>query len=172
MPRCTLSVITLIMLMSGPVLSAQVAVATKAQVSNLIQKVEEGVDEFEKYLERRGDNARDRADDGGSRRGRRRNRSAAATESRRERAKEGADELEDALGDLDRSTNRLRRRFRMASNYMQTKGQVERVVDDARKINKVMVRGRYGTEVERVWAVLRRGINDLARVYTVRPLGL
>ncbi len=66
--------------------SAQVAVATKPQVSDLIRKVEEGVDEFEKYLERRGDNARDRADDGGSRRGRRRNRSAAATDSRPERA--------------------------------------------------------------------------------------
>ncbi len=84
----------------------------------------------------------------------------------------GVDELEDALDDLDRSTNRLRRRFRRASNYMETKVQVERVVDDGRKINQVMVRGRYGTEVERVWTVLRRGINDLARVYTVRPLGL
>ena len=172
MPRCTLSLIPLIMLMSGPVFSAQVAIVTKAQVGDLIRKVEEGVDEFEKYLKRRGDNAKDRASDGESRRGRRRNRSAAATESRRERAKEGADELEDALDDLDRSTNRLRRRFRRASNYMETKVQVERVVDDGRKINQVMARGRYGTEVERVWAVLRRGINDLARVYKVPPLGL
>lgn len=115
-----MSVIPLILLMSGLVVSAQVAVVTKAQVSDLIRNVEEGVDEFEKYLKRRGDNAKDRASAGESRRGRRGNRSAAATESRRERAQEGADELEDALDDLDRSTNRLRRRFRRASNYMET----------------------------------------------------
>ena len=40
---------------------AQVVVTgmTKPQVSDLIRKVEDGVDEFEKYLERRGENARE-----------------------------------------------------------------------------------------------------------------
>jgi hypothetical protein len=33
----------------------------KAQVANLIAKVENGVDEFRNYLEKRGDNARDAA---------------------------------------------------------------------------------------------------------------
>ena len=33
----------------------------KAQVANLISKVENGVDEFRNYLEKRGDNARDAA---------------------------------------------------------------------------------------------------------------
>ncbi|MCP5113464.1 MAG: hypothetical protein GY953_21735, partial [bacterium] len=37
--------------------TAAAQVVTKAQVSDLIRKVEDGVDEFEKYLERRGDNA-------------------------------------------------------------------------------------------------------------------
>jgi len=39
--------------------SAQVL--AKPQVANLITKVENGVDEFRKYLERRGENARDTA---------------------------------------------------------------------------------------------------------------
>ena len=43
----------------APVASGQVL--PKAQVANLIVKVENGVDEFEKYLERRGENAKDTA---------------------------------------------------------------------------------------------------------------
>src|SRR6187551_1670981 len=37
-------------------------VFTKAQVGERIRKVEDGVDEFRKYLERRGDEAHDRKD--------------------------------------------------------------------------------------------------------------
>ena len=55
---------------------------------------------------------------------------------------------------------------------METKGEVEKVVDDARKINQVVARGSYGPEAARLWAVLRTGINDLARAYGVTPLGV
>ena len=50
---------------------------------------------------------------------------------------------------------------------METKGEVEKVVDDARKINQVVARGSYGPEAARLWALLRTGINDLARAYGV-----
>ena len=46
------------------------------------------------------------------------------------------------------------------------------VLDDARKINQVMMRGKYGTQAERHWAVLRESINDLARCYNLTPLGV
>ena len=55
---------------------------------------------------------------------------------------------------------------------METKAQVERVVDDGRRINQVVARGKYGTDVARLWATLRNGINDLARAYNVAPLGV
>jgi hypothetical protein len=36
----------------------------------------------------------------------------------------------------------------------------------------VVARGSYGSEVARLWAALRTGLNDLARVYNVAPLGI
>ena len=78
--------------------------------------------------------------------------------------------MDDALGDLNRSTNRLRRKFDPLDKWMETRPQVESVLDDARKINQVMVRGKYGTQAERYWAVLRESINDLARCYNLTPL--
>jgi hypothetical protein len=55
---------------------------------------------------------------------------------------------------------------------METRPQVERVLDDKRKINQVMVRGKYGTQAERYWGVLRTGINDLARCDNPTPVGV
>ena len=55
---------------------------------------------------------------------------------------------------------------------LETKAQVEKGVDDGRKINQVVARGSYGPEAARLWAVLRTGINDLARAYGLPPLGI
>jgi hypothetical protein len=82
------------------------------------------------------------------------------------------DELDDALGDLNRSTNRLRRKFSPASNYMETKVQMDRVMDDGRRINQIMVRGKYGSQAEKYWGILRKGTNDLARCYGLAPMGV
>lgn len=171
--------------------SAQVAVTgmTKPMVNDLIRKVEDGVDDFEKYLKRRGENAREGVAASGataesaqanrssrrSGRGRRSRENPPSSETRSARAavaEDGVEELDDALGDLNRSTNRLRRRFRKANDYLETKVQVDRVVDDARKINQLMTRGRYNAEAKRFWGVLRVGINDLARAYNITPLGI
>jgi type III secretory pathway component EscR len=73
----------------------------KAQVANLIAKVENGVDDFRKYLEKRGDNARDASSTAqGSGRKKRQ-----AAESQKANAGRKKDALDDALGDLNRSTN-------------------------------------------------------------------
>ena len=140
--------------------SAQVM--PKAQVGNLIAKVENGVDEFRNYLERRGDSARtgDATPDAQSRRG---------TQKATAAAKK--DELDDALDDLNRSTNRLRRKFDATDKWMETKSEVQQVVDDGRRINQAVTKGNYGAEAAKLWGVLRTGINDLARAYGVTPLG-
>lgn len=157
------------------VLSAVVAkvasaqVMPKAQVANLIVKVENGVDEFRNYLEKRGENAKD-AENAAQASGRRSRKGA--SENQKAKATARKDKLDDALGDLNKSTNRLRRKFDATDKWMETKAEVQRVVDDGRTINAEVARGSYGTEVARLWAALRTGINDLARAYNVTPLGV
>ena len=141
---------------------------TKVQVADRIRKVEDGVDEFRKWADNRADQGKTQAQNA-QRSGRTRGRTA--TESQKAQARDTKDDLEDALSDLNRSTNRLRRKFDPTDKWMETRPQVERVLDDARRINQVMVRGHYGSQAERYWSVLRANINDLARCYGLTPLG-
>jgi hypothetical protein len=153
--------------MSGLVV-AQLAF-TKAQVADRIRKVEDGVDEFRDWSEKRVEQGKSQpkgAQGSGRTRGR------TATEGQKDAAREKKDELDDALSDLNGSTNRLRRRFDATDTWMETKAQVDNVLDDARKINQVLARGKYGTQAERYWGVLRANINDLARCYNLPPLGV
>jgi len=154
-----------------PVVKAPV---TKAVVAETIRRVENGVDDFRDYLKRRGDNARSAADnsEGRTRRGRGRGRGRSATEPQKAAASDRKDELDDALGDLNRSTNRLRRKFDATDKWMETRVQVERMLDDGRRINQVVARGKYGAEAARLWAALRTRMNDLARAYGLTPLGI
>jgi hypothetical protein len=151
----------------GGVAVAQLAF-TKAQVGDQIRKVEDGVDEFRDWAEKRADQGKGQAQ---TAQGSGRSRGKTATESQKATAHEKKDELQDALSDLNKSTNRLRRKFDPSDKWMETRPQVEKVMDDARRINQVMVRGKYGTQAERYWGVLRANINDLARCYNVTPLG-
>ena len=149
-------------------IAAAQPVFTKVQVGDRIRKVEDGVDQFRKWAENRAEHAKSStAPAKASGRGRGRT----ATESQKAAANDKKDELDNALGDLNRSTNRLRRKFDPLDKWIETRPQVESVLDDARKINQVMVRGKYGTEAERYWGVLRSAINDLARCYNLTPLG-
>jgi len=152
----------------------------KAAVAEKIKMVENGVDEFRNYLERRGDSAKEKGSSAqaqaaqsgrASRRGGTAS-SSANTEARRSATTQNKDELEDALGDLNRSTNRLRRKFDATDKWMETKVEVDRCMDDGRKINQYVARGNYGSEVARLWAALRNQMNDLARAYGVAPLGI
>jgi hypothetical protein len=166
--KTLVGVVLVCLAVSGPVL-AQVGTFTKAQVGDRIRKVEDGVDEFRKWSENRaeqGENKAQTAKESG------RTRSRTATESQKAVAKDTKDELENALGDLNRSTNRLRRKFDPLDKWVETRPQVESVLDDGRKINQVLVRGKYGTQAERYWSVLRASINDLARCYNLTPLGV
>ncbi len=146
----------------------------KARVADLIVKVENGVDEFRNYLEKRGDNAKDAKEKGATtaQGDARRAKRGTSTEAQKNVAKERKDELDDALGDLNRSTNQLRRKFDATDKWQETRVQVERMLEDGRKINQAVVRGNYGTEVARLWGVLRPAMNDLARAYGLQPLAL
>jgi len=170
MYRATLTTVALVLGLIGLAEKpASAQVMAKAQVANLITKVENGVDDFRDYLEKRGENAREASSTAQSS-GRRTKQ--AATENQKAKASTKKDALDDALGDLNRSTNRLRRQFDGTDKWMETKGRVETVVDDARKINQVVAKGSYGPEAAKLWAVLRTGVNDLARAYGVPPLAI
>ena len=153
---------------------SQVGSFTKAQVADRIRKVEDGVDEFQKYLENQGESARSRAQSAQSSgtSTRRRQGSSSNTQARQDQAKQTKNELDDAMDDLNQSTNRLRRKFDPTSNYLETKAQMERVMDSARRVNEVMTRGNYGTQAARYWTALRASINDLARCYGISPMGV
>ena len=142
---------------------------TKPQVADRIRKVEDGVDEFRKWSENRAEDGKTQAD---AAKASGRTRGRTATESQKSSARDKKDELDDALSDLNKSTNRLRRKFDPTDKWMETRPQVEKVLDDARRINQVLVRGKYGTQAERYWSVLRASINDLARCYNLTPLGV
>jgi hypothetical protein len=168
MTKRHLAAATFVCLAVSGIALAQV-VFTKAQVADRIRKVEDGVDEFRDWAEKRGEQGQatsQAAKASGRTRGR------TASESQKTVAREKKDELDDALGDLNGSTNRLRRRFDPQDKWMETRPQVENVLSDARKINQVMARGKYGTQAERYWGVLRTAINDLARCYNLTPLGV
>jgi predicted RNase H-like nuclease (RuvC/YqgF family) len=147
---------------------------TKPQVADHIRKVEDGVDEFRKYLDTRGDDARSKAQSAqnSGTRTRRRQTNPSNEQARQDQAKQTKDDLEDALEDLNRSTNRLRRKFDPTSNYMETRVQMEQVMDSARRVNQALTRGNYGTQSQRYWAALRNNINDLARCYGITPMGV
>ena len=140
-------------------------VFSKAQVADRIRKVEDGVDEFRKWSEKRLEEGKSRAEKEGG--GRTRGRS---NDAQKEAARERTDELDDALGDLNRSTNRLRRSFDPMDNWIETRPQVENVLEDARKINQALTRGKYGSQADRLWSALRANINELARCYNLTPL--
>jgi hypothetical protein len=161
-----------ILWVSGSALAQAPGSYSKAVVGDHIKKVEDGVDEFRKYLEKRGEDVKDNAQTAQNNRAARGRAPAANSEARKDQARRTKDELEEALDDLNGATNKLRRRFNADSNYMQTKSQMEDVMESARRVNQVMVRGNYGTQPERYWTPLRKYINDLARLYGLPPMGV
>lgn len=159
------------------ILSAALGAQTlpKAAVADKIRRVEDGVDQFRKYLETRGDNARSAAGNAQTQaqaQGRQSGKRRTATDAQKQTATAKKDDLDSALDDLNRSTNRLRRKFDATDKWMETKVEVERVMDDGRSINQAIARGNYGSEAARLWAALRNNMNDLARAYNVPPLGV
>lgn len=160
---------------------AETTPLNKAQVGDRIRKVENGVDDFEKYLTSRGENAKDQAGSaksgaksgGETKRGQGAN--SANKDARKDQAKDqgkqSKDDLQNAMDDLNRTTNRLRRKFDATANYLETKVQMEQVMDSARRVNQVVGKGSNDGQAQRLWTALRASINDLARCYNITPMG-
>jgi hypothetical protein len=146
-------------------------------VADRIRKVENGVDDFEKYLTSRGEKAKDQAGSaksgGAAKRGQGAN--SANKDARKNQAKDqgkqSKDDLQNAMDDLNRTTNRLRRKFDATANYLETKVQMEQVLDSARRVNQVVGKGSNDGQAQRLWTALRASINDLARCYNLTPMG-
>lgn len=158
--------------------SAETTHFNKAQVGDRIRKVENGVDDFEKYLSTRGENAQNKAasaknSGGEAKRGDRGGRGASAETkgAAKEQAKGAKDDLQNAMDDLNRTTNRLRRKFDPTANYIETKVQMEQVMDSARRVNSVVAKTKNDAQAGRLWTALRASINELARCYNLTPLG-
>ena len=160
---------------------AETAPFNKAQVADRIRKVENGVDDFEKYLTSRGENAKDQAgsakSSGAAKRGQGANsaKEDANKDARKDQAKDqgkqSKDDLQNAMDDLNRTTNRLRRKFDETANYLETKVQMEQVLDSARRVNQVVGKGSNDGQAQRLWTALRASINELARCYNLTPVG-
>ncbi|MBA3440629.1 MAG: hypothetical protein H0T92_12235 [Pyrinomonadaceae bacterium] len=118
---------------------------TKANVEQVIRRVEERSDRFVGVFDRALD--RSRLDD-----------------SRRE------DRLNERAKELEERIDSLRSEFDRRDRYQDTRSQVSEVLRTANGINTVIVRRRLTTDAEREWAALRRELNALARVYNL--LGL
>ena len=155
------------------IMSAETNPFSKAQVAESIRKVENGVDDFEKYLTTRGENAKDQAgsakSSGSTKRGQAAN--SANKDARKDQAGQSKDDLQNAMDDLNRTTNRLRRKFDETANYLETKVQMEQVMDSARRVNQVVGKGSNDGQAQRLWTALRASINDLARCYNITPMG-
>ena len=80
---------------------AQTTPFTKTQVADRIRKVEDGVDQFRKYLENRGEDAKSRADSAQSSGAttRRQRSNSANTQAQGSQAKQTKDDLENAMDD-------------------------------------------------------------------------
>ena len=137
-----------------------------------IRKVENGVDDFEKYLSTRGENASNKA--ASAKNGRetkhRKGANAANKDARKDQASQSKDDLQNAMDDLNRTTNRLRRKFDATANYLETKVQMEQVMDSARRVNQVVGKSK-DSQAGRLWTALRASINELARCYNISPMG-
>src|SRR5688572_32122239 len=111
-PALRIVLATFVMFLLSPMPTfAQVGGYTKAVVADHIKKVEDGVDDFRDYLEKRGETVKNNAQTAqrsGTRRGQA---NPANTQARKDQANRTKDELDSAMDDLNGSTNRLRRRF-------------------------------------------------------------
>jgi hypothetical protein len=74
------------------------------------------------------------------------------------------------MDDLNRTTNRLRRKFDATANYLETKVQMEQVMDSALRVNQVVGKSK-DSQAGRLWTALCASINDLARCYNITPMG-
>lgn len=118
---------------------------TKAQVEQIIRRLENQSDRFVRSFDRSLDNSR-------------------ADGTRRE------DNLNQRAKDLENALDVLRREFDRTDRYQDTRSQVSSVLSVAEDINRAMRNRRLRGNTERLWSQVRTELNSLAAVYSLRQL--
>lgn len=118
---------------------------SKAQVEQIIRRLENQSDRFVRSFDRALDNSR-------------------ADGTMRE------DNLNQRARDLENSLDVLRREFDRTDRYQDTRSQVSNVLSVAEDINRAVRNRRLRGNTERLWAQVRSELNSLAAVYNLRAL--
>lgn len=115
---------------------------SKQAVENLLKRIEERSDRFTKALNKSLD--RSRLD--GTR--------AEANIAARSR-------------ELENATDELRREFDHNDTRRENAAEVQKVINSARVVNRIMIRRNFSPQVESTWVNLRSEINSLAKLYRI-----
>ncbi|HEX8145233.1 MAG TPA: hypothetical protein VF553_21885 [Pyrinomonadaceae bacterium] len=118
---------------------------TKAQVEQIIRRLETQSDRFVRSFDQSLDNSRM---DG----------------TRRE------DNLNQRARDLENALDVLRQEFDRTDRYQETRSQVSSVLNVAEEINRAVRNRRLRGNTERLWARVRSELNSLASIYNLRQL--
>jgi hypothetical protein len=118
---------------------------TKAQVEQIIRRLENQSDRFVRSFDRSLDNSR-------------------ADGTVRE------DNLNQRARDLENALDVLRQEFDRTDRYQDTRSQVSGVMNVAEDINRAVRNRRLRGNTERLWSRVRSELNALASVYNLRQL--
>ena len=119
---------------------------TKAQVEQIIGRVEERVDNFVGRLDKSLDNSRL---DGTNR----------------------EDAINNRAKDLEKATDELRREFDRRDRWVENKDEVRKCLNIATDINRVMNGRKFNKQTEANWERVRYELNTLAKVYNLPTVG-
>lgn len=118
---------------------------TKAEVQDLIRRIEGRTDDFQEAVDRDLDRSRI---DGGPR----------------------EDNINEQIKELETATDRMRERFDKSDDWDQNRNNAHDIVEEARDINDLFSRQPMYSAVKPQWMHLKREVNTLADVYGLRPL--
>ena len=118
----------------------------KAQVEQIINRVEERVDNFDDHF----DKSLDRSRLNGSKR---------------------EDWLNKRASDLESATDELRREFDRNDSWIENKDEVRKCLNIAADIDTTMRRQKLTRDTENIWARVRYELNTLADVYNLPKVG-
>ncbi len=125
---------------------ARSKVYTKAEVQQIIRRVETRVDSFVKQYDRSLDNS-------------------SLNGSNKE------DWLNKRAKDLEKATDELRREFDKRDLWIENKDEVRKCMNIATDIDKNMKNKRYGNATEDNWKAVVYELNTLAKLYNVSQVG-
>lgn len=121
-------------------------VYTKAQVNEIIKRVEENMDKFKKEFDKSLDRSR-------------------LNNTQRE------DNLNQRAKDLESATDELRREFDRRDSWAENRDEVVRCLNIATDIDVAMRNRRLGGKTESLWTKVRYELNTLAKVYNLPQVG-